>query len=212
MNKKAKKNLISLLIFGIFMTILTIIVVFLLNMQTEKQGLAYIYQNIDKIPKAQTVMVLGASVRPDKTMSDMLKDRADTAIDLYKASKVENILVSGDGKSKNYNEVEVVNSYLLEQGIPKEKILLDYYGLDTYDSLYRAKNVFNIKSLIISTQNFHLPRAIFIAQSLELTAYGITADKHNYKNMELNIGRELLATIKAYFDVFDNAKPAVLGN
>ncbi|MDD5739047.1 MAG: ElyC/SanA/YdcF family protein [Candidatus Pacebacteria bacterium] len=194
------------------MTILTIIVVFLLNMQTEKQGLAYIYQNIDKIPKAQTVMVLGASVRPDKTMSDMLKDRADTAIDLYKASKVENILVSGDGKSKNYNEVEVVNSYLLEQGIPKEKILLDYYGLDTYDSLYRAKNVFNIKSLIISTQNFHLPRAIFIAQSLELTAYGITADKHNYKNMELNIGRELLATIKAYFDVFDNAKPAVLGN
>ncbi|MEK7104388.1 MAG: ElyC/SanA/YdcF family protein, partial [Patescibacteria group bacterium] len=171
------------------MAILTIIVVFLLNLQTEKQGLAYIYQDVSKAPKAQTVMILGASVYRNKTMSDMLKDRANTAIEIYKAGKAENILVSGDGKEKNYNEVEVVNSYLLEQGIPKEKILLDYYGFDTYDSLYRARDIFGIKNIIISTQNFHLPRAIFIAQGLGLEAYGIVADKHNYKNMKLNIGR-----------------------
>jgi len=212
MNKKTKKNLLSLLFFGIFMAILTIIVVLLLNMQTEKQGLARIYQNIDEIPKSQTVMVLGASVRQNKTMSDMLKDRANTAIEIYKANKADNILVSGDGKSKNYNEVEVVNNYLLGQGIPKEKILLDYYGFDTYDSLYRARDIFEIKDIIISTQDFHLPRAIFIAQSLGISACGIVADKHNYKNMELNIGRELLATVKAYFDVFYNVKPTVLGN
>lgn len=212
MKKKAKKTLLSLLLFGIFMAILTIIVVFLLNLQTEKQGLAYIYQDISKAPKAQTVMVLGASVYRNKTMSDMLKDRANTAVEIYKTGKAENILVSGDGKEKNYNEVEVVKNYLLEQGIPKEKILLDYYGFDTYDSLYRARDIFGVKNIIISTQNFHLPRAIFIAQSLGLTAYGITADKHRYKNMELNIGRELLATVKAYFDVFYNVKPAVSSN
>ncbi|MEK7103843.1 MAG: ElyC/SanA/YdcF family protein [Patescibacteria group bacterium] len=194
------------------MIILTIILVVLLNLQTENQELSYIYTDINKIPKAQTVMVLGASVYRNKTMSDMLKDRANTAIEIYKTGKAENILVSGDGKEKNYNEVEVVNSYLLEQGIPKEKILLDYYGFDTYDSLYRARDIFGVKNIIISTQNFHLPRAIFIARNLGLEAYGITADKHKYKNMELNIGRELLATVKAYFDVFYNVKPAVLSN
>jgi len=194
------------------MAILTIILVVLLNLQTEKQGLSFIYTDIDKVPKAQTVMVLGASVYANKTMSDMLKDRANTAIEVYKINKAENILVSGDGKEKNYNEVEVVKNYLLEQGIPKEKILLDYYGFDTYDSLYRARDIFGVKNIIISTQNFHLPRAIFIAQNLGLTVYGIVADKHKYKNMELNIGRELLATVKAYFDVFYSVKPAVLGN
>ncbi len=191
------------------MTILIMVVVFLLNLQTEKQGISYIYKDINKIPKVETVMILGASVRQNKIMSNMLKDRANTAIEIYKTNKAENILISGDGKEKNYNEVEVVKNYLLEQGIPKEKILLDYFGFDTYDSLYRARDVFGIKNIIISTQDFHLPRAIFIAQSLGLQAYGITADKQKYKNMELNIGRELLATVKAYFDVFYNVKPAV---
>ena len=205
-----EKNLKGLILFGIFMAILTIIVVFLLSLQTENQGSSYIYQDIAKTPKAQTVMILGASVLRNKTMSDMIKDRADTAIEVYKASKAENILISGDGQAKNYNEVVVVNNYLLEQGIPKEKILLDYYGFDTYDSLYRARDIFGIKNLIISTQNFHLPRALFIAKSLGIQAYGITADRHKYKNMELNIGRELLATVKAYVDVFYSAKPAIL--
>ncbi len=206
------KNLKGLILFGIFMAILTIIVVFLLSLQTENQGSSYIYQDIAKTPKAQTVMILGASVLRNKTMSDMLKDRADTAIEIYNSNKANNILISGDGQAKNYNEVVVVNNYLLEQGIPKEKILLDYYGFDTYDSLYRARDIFGIKNLIISTQNFHLPRALFIAKSLGIQAYGITADRHKYKNMELNIGRELLATVKAYVDVFYNAKPAVLAD
>ena len=205
-----EKNLKGLILFGIFMAILTIIVVFLLSLQTENQGSSYIYQDIAKTPKAQTVMILGASVLRNKTMSDMLKDRADTAIEIYNSNKANNILISGDGQAKNYNEVVVVNNYLLEQGIPKEKILLDYYGFDTYDSLYRARDIFGIKNLIISTQNFHLPRALFIAKSLGIQAYGITADRHKYKNMELNIGRELLATVKAYVDVFYSAKPAIL--
>jgi len=207
-----EKNLKGLILFGIFMAILTIIVVFLLSLQTENQGSSYIYQDIAKTPKAQTVMILGASVLRNKTMSDMLKDRADTAIEIYNSNKANNILISGDGQAKNYNEVVVVNNYLLEQGIPKEKILLDYYGFDTYDSLYRARDIFGIKNLIISTQNFHLPRALFIAKSLGIQAYGITADRHKYKNIELNIGRELLATVKAYVDVFYNAKPAVLAD
>lgn len=194
------------------MAILLIAMIFLLNLQTEKQSIAKIFNHPTKLPQAQTIMILGASVKSNKIMSDMLKDRADTAIEAFNNNKAQTILISGDGKDKNYNEVEVVKKYLLEQGIPQEKILLDYYGFDTYDSLYRARDVFGINHLIISTQNFHLPRAIFIAQSLGIEAYGIIADKNTYKNIELNIGRELLATIKAYLDVFNNAKPAVLGD
>lgn len=212
MKKENKIIFKSLLIFFIFMAILTAIVILWLGFQTEKQSSNNIYKNISELPKFQTVMILGASVRSNKTMSDMLKDRADTALEAYKAKKANNIIISGDGQAKNYNEVEVVKNYLLEQGIPEEKILADYYGFDTYDSLYRARDVFNIKSIIISTQNFHLPRALFIAQSLGIDAYGIVADKHSYKNIEMNIGRELLATVKAYFDVFYNSKPAVISN
>ncbi len=193
------------------MALLTIILIFLLNLQTESKGLSYIYADINKIPPCQTVLILGASVYKNSIMSDMLKDRANTAIELYKLGKAQKILVSGDNRAKNYNESATVNNYLLGQGIPKEDIFLDFAGFDTYDSLYRAKDIFKVKSLIISTQKFHLPRAIFIAKGLGIESYGVMADKHQYKNIEFNIGRELLATVKAYFDVYFDAKPTFLG-
>ncbi len=212
MAKRRKKRFLrKVFIFGFFMALFTVILVILLNLQTESKGLSYIYTGINEIPPCQTVLILGASVYKNSIMSDMLKDRADTAIELYKSGKAQKILVSGDNRNKNYNESATVNKYLLEQGIPKEDIFLDYAGFDTYDSLYRAKDIFKVKSLIISTQKFHLPRAIFIARGLGIESYGITADKHQYKNVEFNIGRELLATVKAYIDVYFGAKPAFLG-
>ena len=212
MAKKRKKTfLLKVLLFGFFMALLTIILVFLLNLNAESKSLSYIYANFDKVPASQTVLVLGASVYKNSIMSDVLKDRADTAIELYRAGKAQKILVSGDNRDKNYNETATVKKYLLRQGIPEKDIFLDYAGFDTYDSLYRAKNIFKVKSLIISTQKFHLPRAIFIARGLGIEAYGVPADKRQYKNQEFNIGRELLATVKAYFDVYFGAKPSFLG-
>lgn len=212
MAKRHKKRFLhKVFIFGVFMALLIVILVILLNLNTETKSLSYIYTDINKIPPCQTVLVLGASVYKNSIMSDMLKDRSDTAIELYKSGKAQKILVSGDNRAKNYNEAVTVNNYLLKQGIPEKDIILDYAGFDTYDSLYRARDIFKVKSLIISTQKFHLPRAIFIARGLGIESYGITADKHQYKNIEFNIGRELLATIKAYFDVYFEAKPAFLG-
>ncbi|MDD4990138.1 MAG: ElyC/SanA/YdcF family protein [Candidatus Pacebacteria bacterium] len=212
MAKKRKKTFLrKVLLLVFFMALLTIILIFLLNLQTESKGLNYIFTDINKIPPCQAILILGASVYKNSIMSDMLKDRSDTAIELYKSSKAQKILVSGDNRAKNYNESATINKYLLEQGIPKEDIYLDYAGFDTYDSLYRAKDIFKVKSLIISTQKFHLPRAIFIARNLGIESYGIIADKRQYKNIEFNIGRELLATIKAYFDVYFDAKPTFLG-
>ncbi len=211
MNRKSKKFFRNIILFCFFMALLTVILVILLNLNTETKSLSYIYTDINKIPPCQTVLVLGASVYKNKIMSDMLKDRTDTAIELYRSGKAQKILVSGDNRAKNYNEAVTVNNYLLGQGIPKEDIYLDYAGFDTYDSLYRAKDIFKVKSLIISTQKFHLPRAIFIARGLGIESYGIAADKHQYKNIEFNIGRELLATVKAYFDVYFGAKPTFLG-
>lgn len=212
MSKKRKKLLwCKVFLFIFVMGLLALILILAFNINTESKSAAYIFTDISKLPEAQTVLVLGASVYNNSVLSDMLKDRAQIALQVYKSGKAKKILVSGDNRNENYNEALAVQKYLLEQGIAKNDIFLDYAGFDTYDSLYRARDVFKAKSLIISTQKFHLPRAVFIARKLGIEAYGIAADKRQYKNIEINQGRELLATVKAYFDIYAKAKPQFLG-
>lgn len=199
------------ILFFYFMAILLILTVILINLNVASISQPYIFTEMEKLPQAQTVLILGASVYQNKTLSDMLKDRADTAVELYQAGKVKNFLISGDNRNRNYNETATVQKYLLNKEIPQEKIFLDYAGFDTFDSLYRARDVFLAKNLIIATQSFHLPRAVYLARQLGLTAYGFSADKHSYKNIWLNVGREKLANIKAFFDVNFGSKPQFLG-
>ena len=193
------------------MAILLILAVILINLNVASIGQPYIFTEMEKLPQAETVLVLGASVYRNKILSDMLKDRADTAIELYKAGKIRNFLISGDNRQKNYNETATIEKYLLSQAIPQEKIFLDYAGFDTYDSLYRARDIFKVENIIIATQNFHLPRAVYLARQLGLDAYGFRADKRGYKNIWLNIGREKLANVKAFFDINLDSKPQFLG-
>jgi len=141
----------------------------------------------------KAVMILGAKVRGDGSLSDMYKDRADVAIDVYKQGEAGKILVSGDHGRIEYDEVNAAKNYLLANGIPAEDIFLDHAGFDTYDSLYRARDVFQIKTLIISTQNFHLPRAVYIARKLGIEAWGVSADRHFYGNEQFYETREALA-------------------
>lgn len=172
-----------------------------------------IYKNVGQVPEgAEAVMVLGAKVYAGGRMSDMLKDRADTALEIYQAGKAKKILVSGDHGREEYDEVNAVKNYLLDKGVPAEDIFLDHAGFDTYDSMYRARDVFQIRSLIISTQDFHLPRAVYIAKSLGIEAYGISADKHIYGNTAAVQAREILARDKAWLDVALGSKPKFLGS
>lgn len=188
-----------------------IVAVFLINFKVHSHSNIFSLSNIEKIPKTDVALILGAKVYRDGRLSDMLKDRADTAIDLYNSGKVKRILMSGDHGTPEYDEVNAVKDYLLEKGVNGEDIFLDHAGFDTYDSIYRAKEIFEARTVVITSQDFHLPRAVYIGRGLGLEAYGVSADKHTYGNIEGNIAREFLADVKAFWDVNLSVKPTFLG-
>ncbi len=161
-------------------------------------------------PKAQVAMVLGASVASSGKLSPVLKERADVAAWLYEHHVVSKILVTGDNSTLQYDEVYPVGKYLLALGIPQKDIFLDYAGFDTYSSMYRARDVFRVTSLLIISQRFHLPRAIFIARSLGLDARGIDAAAPGEKYFVYSL-REIPASFKATLDVLFARTPKYLG-
>ena len=197
----------------IFVIILAVAlaIIFLINYNIEQKSQTYFFSGVEKAPQAEVALILGAKVYNDGRLSDMLGDRADTAIALYENGKVNKILMSGDHGTPEYDEVNTVKDYLMEKGIRPEDIFLDYAGFDTYDSLYRAKEIFQAHSVLIISQNFHLPRAVYIGRSLGLEAYGVSADIHIYGGIENNKNREILADVKAFWDVSLGVKPKFLG-
>ena len=183
-----------------------------INHEVESKSSGLIYSDIQSIPEAYTGLVLGAGVYADGTLSLMLQDRVDTIIDLYNAKKITRILVSGDHGEVNYDEVNSIKRYLLNKGVPGEDIFLDHAGFDTYDSIYRAKEIFGVTDIIIVTNEFHLPRAMYIADSINLKAYGLIADRREYEGIKFSETRERFASIKGFFDIKTNASPTFLGD
>jgi SanA protein len=171
---------------------------------------SHIYKNIEDTPKAQTVIIPGAAIFPNGALSSIFKDRVDKAIEVYKTGKVSKILVSGDNSTVSHNEVNPVRNYLLQQGVPDADIFLDHAGFDTYSTMYRARDIFKVESMIISTQSFHLPRSLFIAHSLGMTAYGISADSGHI--LFKNYIREVFANEKAVMNLILHRKPKFLGD
>lgn len=189
---------------AVFLFILATNIVFY---ATTKQ---YVFNTIDDAPSAEVVLIPGAALLVNGTPAPIFIDRANTAIDLYKARKVPKILVSGDNSTVSHNEVNPALLYLLNEGIPRQDIFLDHAGFDTYSSLYRARDIFGISSLVIATQSFHLPRAIFIARHLGLQAYGMNADEGDI--LSRNYVREVFSDEKALFDLVFHTKPKYLGD
>ena len=159
-------------------------------------------------PHAEVVLILGASVARGAPLP-VLAARADAAIALYKAGVVEKVLVTGDNSALSHDEVTPVRKYLLDRGVKAEDIFLDHAGFDTYSSMYRARSVFNIHSLIITTQDFHLPRSLWIARALGLEAYGFRAE--GAEGSHYDALREIPATLKALVDVTVHRAPRYLG-
>lgn len=168
----------------------------------------YLKTSAEALPRAQIALVLGASVAGGKP-SPILALRADSAIELYRAGKVEKILVTGDNGALSHDEVTPVRNYLLDAGIPAADIFLDHAGFDTYSSMYRARAVFGASSMIVVTQDFHLPRALWIARHLGIEAYGLIAEggQHSPKDYI----REIPASAKALLDVLSQREPKYLG-
>ncbi len=160
---------------------------------------------------ADAVIILGAYVRPDGALSWILKDRLDTGLEVYSLGKAPKIIVSGDHGQKDYNEVQAMKDYLLDHGVPAQNIFMDHAGFDTYDSIYRARDIFQVKSAIIISQNFHLPRAVYIAKRLGIETQGVQA-KLYYPWWYANTIRDSIARVKAYTDVeILKSKPRFLG-
>lgn len=169
----------------------------------------FVYKNVSDVPYTDAAIVLGAAVLDGGRLSAVLQDRADTAVSLYENKKVRVILVSGDNGSKEYNEVNPAREYLISKGVRSEDIFLDHAGFDTYSSMYRAREIFKVTTATIVTQSFHLPRALFIANKLGITAYGLEADRREY--LPKNSLRELLANVKAYVDILFLRNPKYMG-
>ena len=183
----------------------------LINVYIESVTKKHIYSDINNVPKSYTGLVLGAFVSERGTPSYVLRQRLDKAVELYKAGKIERILVSGDHGKKNYDEVNGMKEYLLKNGIPLKDIFLDHAGFDTYSSMVRAKEIFEVDSVIIITQKFHLPRSVYIARKKGLNAHGVVANTDNkYENL-YNKGRDKISRVKAFFDVALGRKPKYLG-
>lgn len=151
-------------------------------------------------PNCDAIMVLGALVYQNGTPSPVLEDRLLYALELYQAGKAEKIIVSGDHGQANYDEVNVMKAYLMDKGVPRTDIFMDHAGFDTFDSMVRAKEIFQVKSLLVSTQEFHMSRALYIARRIGIDAYGYPSpDKEIYSMQKLNF-REKLASLKAVLD------------
>ncbi len=162
---------------------------------------AFVNDNIVDAPdgKYDCILILGCLVRGE-TPSDMLKDRLDTGIDLYLKGAAPAILMSGDGENPaEYDEVTVMKNYALSRGVPEEDIICDPYGLCTYDSIWRAENVYDMDSFIIVSQKYHLTRAIYIAEKMGLEACGVPAYLNLYTKQLYRNVREVLARFKDFF-------------
>lgn len=157
-------------------------------------------------------VVLGARVVGPAVIEGVYEDRLQTTVDLYSKGKISKILVSGDHGQVNYDEVNAGKDYLLKQGIPAADIFLDHAGFDTYDSIYRAKNIFGITKALVITQEFHLPRALYFTEALKIEALGCKADLHDYQNINNMKRREILARVKAWFSVLCGVSPKYMGN
>ncbi len=154
------------------------------------------------------VLVLGCLVRADGTPSGMLKDRLDTALEISVAAP---FIMSGDHGTKEYDEVNAMRDYAVDKGADKSRVFMDHAGFSTYDSIYRAKEIFGAKKVIIITQSYHLYRALYVAKSLGLDAVGVAADKHSYSGQKAREAREILARNKDLFYSLFKPKPKYLG-
>ena len=157
------------------------------------------------------ILVLGAGVR-DGRPTDMLRDRLDTAVELYFSGVAKKLLVSGDHGSDDYDEVNVMKDYAVEKGVPSEDIFMDHSGFSTYESIYRADAVFGVKSCIIVTQKYHLFRALYAAEQFGMRAVGVSADVREYSGAFYRETRETLARVQDFFECLFKPLPTCLGD
>lgn len=157
------------------------------------------------------IIVLGCKVKSDGTPSDMLEDRLRRGVELFHAGAAPKLLMSGDHGTMTYNEVQSMKQFATDRAIASADVFMDHAGFSTYESIYRAKDIFQAKRVIIVSQEYHLYRAMYIANALGIEAYGVHADYRNYAGQSSYDLREILARNKDFFTSIFKPEPTYLG-
>jgi SanA protein len=210
MIKKRIKMLIRLLL---WLIIAFLIIFGLPRLLTEILTIGKIY-TVESVKNSKVAIVFGAGLQRDGSPSPVLKDRVETAVQLYKSGKVEKLLMSGDNRFVDYNEPGAMQAYAIDLGVPQADIVLDYAGRRTYDTCYRAFHIFGVKEAILVTQRYHLPRALFTCNGIGLKSTGVAANIRYYRKYSRIVwnSRELPATTVALWQVWFSHPLPVMGD
>ena len=190
------------------------LVMFLVNLYMIRKEEKYILtaDQAGELEDVDCIMVLGCGVRPDGTPSGMLSDRLDQGIRLYDEHVSDKLLMSGDHGKVNYDEVNLMKQFAIDRAGPSENIFMDHAGFSTYESMYRARDIFQVKKIVIVTQRYHMYRALYVAQSMGMEAYGVASDPRTYGGQRMRDVRELLARPKDLIYTIVMPKPTYLGD
>ncbi len=212
--KRAKKLIVRFAILLISMGFVGIIALFCINLYitSSVKGRVVTVNESVKIKNLDCIIILGAGVWKNNTPSPMLKDRLDQGIELYKAGVSNRLLMSGDHGRTNYDEVNVMKQYAIDAGVPSEDIFMDHAGFSTYESMYRARDIFQVKKMLVITQKYHMYRSLYDGKGLGLDVYGITSDPRQYRGQNYREAREILARCKDFFYIIVKPKPTYLGD
>ena len=203
----------KLLKYGIIVIIIIALIVLGINLYVRLSTNKQIIKENDytELSDVDCIIILGAGIWGDKP-SPMLEDRLLEGIKLYQNGASDKIIMSGDHGRKEYDEVSIMKNYAIEKGIPSENIFMDHAGFSTYESIYRAKDIFQAKKIVIVTQKYHLYRALYIANQLGLEAYGVGADPRQYVGEIYIEIREILARDKDFIKCIFKPEPTYLGD
>jgi len=209
MKKKLWKRI---LIICLALALAGILAVSAINITMCSAGSKRLRTEADTFEKADCIMVLGCQVKADGSLSHMLEDRLKRGVALYKAGAAPKLLMSGDHGQVSYNEVAAMKQYAIDQGVPSEDIFMDHAGFSTYESVYRARDIFQVERIIIVSQEYHLYRALHVAQALGLESWGVASDYRTYSGQSVRDIREVLARVKDFGLGIFQPKPTYLGD
>ena len=212
-----KRNLKRLIVTLFALGLVSLAAIFALNQLTHSAYANRIYANVPDVPKddqPRVAIVFGAGLERNGSPTPVLYDRVATAVELYKTGKVNKLLLTGDNRFIDYNEPDVMRQTALQLGLPDAALVLDYAGRRTYDSCYRARDIFGLNRAILVTQAFHLDRALYLCNSLGVDSFGVSADRRAYaaSSMAWWSIREAAATVGAWFDLNVTHPLPVLGD
>ncbi len=218
MRREARENkrklLIRRLLFGLILLFAAGIgVVFGVNtyVQASVQDRILTEEQAAELEEIDCVLVLGCGLEADGSPSPMLHDRLQQGVALYQKEAAPKLLVSGDHGREEYDEVNAMKRFAEEQGVPSEDVFMDHAGFSTYESVYRARDIFQVRRMVIVTQEYHLSRALYIAKRLGIEAWGVPADPRTYSGQTARDLREILARDKDFLTCILKPKPTYLG-